>query len=115
MGEDSKKEEKRELLVCFLCTVLYFRLSQGIQCRCVLLNPGEVGLVGLGQFLFRCASASSTMIATVTATTPNNASAATIAIIAIDDVVVVSSLPEYFMLEISKELILLRVPAMKAL
>src|ERR671924_1389291 len=87
MGEDSKKEEKRELLVCFLCTVLYFRLSQGIQCRCVLLNPGEVGLVGLGQFLFRCASASSAMIATVTATTPNNASAATIAIIAIDVVV----------------------------
>src|SRR5919109_3346749 len=86
MGEHSKKEEKKRNCLFVFC-VLYFRLSQGIQCRCVLLNPGEVGLVGLGQFLFRCASASSAMIATVTATTPNNASAATIAIIAIDVVV----------------------------
>jgi hypothetical protein len=88
MGEDSKKEKKGNCL--FVFCVLYFRLSQGIQCRCVLLNPGEVGLVGLGQFLFRCASASSAMIATVTATTPNNASAATIAITAIEVVVVFS-------------------------
>jgi hypothetical protein len=54
------------------------------------------------------------IVTIVIATTPNNASAATIAIIAIDDVVVVLSLSKCFMLEISKELILLRVSAIMA-
>jgi hypothetical protein len=63
------------------------------------------------------ASACCTGIVTATVTTtttPSNASAATMAIIAID-VVVVLSFPQCFKVKISKELILLRVPAMRAL
>jgi hypothetical protein len=51
----------------------------------------------------------------VITTTPSTPSAATMAIIAIDVVVVVLSLSECFMLEIYKELILLRVSAIIAL
>jgi hypothetical protein len=61
------------------------------------------------------ASASCTgTVTTVTTTTPSNANAATIAIIAID-VVVVLSFSKCFKIKISKELIPLRVPAIRAL